>query len=74
MSIKVHSPEVQSMEIVQRAAKRARRAKLTYLRKPKHDIGSVQKVVDQYLRERALLSGKKLGASKTVFRKKKGKR
>lgn len=72
MSIKVHSPEVQSMEIVQRAPKRARRAKLTYLRKPEHDVGSVQKVVDQYLRERALLSGKK--TSNTVFRKKKGKR
>jgi ribosomal protein L19 len=74
MSIKVYSPTVQSMEIVQRATRRARRAKLTYLRKPKHDIGSVQRVVDQYLRERAALSGKKSGPSTTVFRKRKGKR
>lgn len=75
MSIKVYSPGVQSMEIVQRAPKRARRAKLTYLRKPSHDVGSVQKVVDQYLRERAMLSGKKVGTSSTGFKKKKkGKR
>lgn len=60
MSVKVHSPDVQSMEIVQRAAKRARRAKLTYLRKPEHDMGSVQRIVDQYLRERAKLTGKKV--------------
>jgi large subunit ribosomal protein L19 len=81
MSVKVYSPTVQGMEIVQRAAKRARRAKLTYLRKPKHDIGSVQRVVDQYLRERAALSGKKTLSSATttasgspIFRKRKGKR
>lgn len=74
MSIKIHSPRVQSMEVVKRALKRARRAKLTYLRKPKHDPGSVQKVVDQYVRERAMLTGKKTTAANMVFRKKKGKR
>jgi large subunit ribosomal protein L19 len=74
MSIKVHSPEVQSMEIVKRAVKRARRAKLTYLRKPEHDPGSVQKVVDQYLRERALLTGKKVGNVVPGAKRKKGKR
>ncbi|ETN42523.1 ribosomal protein L19 [Cyphellophora europaea CBS 101466] len=72
MSIKVHSPGVQSMEIVQRAPKRKRRAKLTYLRKPKHDVGSVQKIVDQYMRERALLTGKKVAS--TGFKRKKGRR
>lgn len=74
MSIKVHSPEVQSMEIVKRAERRARRAKLTYLRKPKHDMGSVQKIVDQYLRERAQLTGKRTTASSQVTKKKKGRR
>jgi large subunit ribosomal protein L19 len=74
MSIKVFSPTVQSMEIVQRAKKRARRAKLTYLRKPKHDVGSVQKIVDQYLRERAMLSGRKSGVSSMYAKKKKGRR
>ena len=59
MLIKVHSPLVQSMEIAQRGTKRRKRARLYYLRKPKHDVGSVQKIVDQYVRERALLSGRK---------------
>jgi ribosomal protein L19 len=59
MSIKIHSPLVRSMEIVQRGTKKRRRARLYYLRKPKHDVGSVQKIVDQYLRERAALSGRK---------------
>lgn len=62
MSIKVYSPLVQSMEVAQKTVKRKRRARLYYLRKPKHDVGSVQKVVDQYLRQRALLTGGKLGS------------
>ena len=62
MQIKVFSPLVQSMEVAQKALKRKRRARLYYLRKPKHDVGSVQKVVDQYLRQRALLTGGKLGS------------
>jgi ribosomal protein L19 len=74
MSIKIHSPEVQSMEIVKRAAKRARRNKLTYLRKPEHDQGSVQRTVDQYLRERAQLMGKKTATTTPVIRKKRARR
>jgi large subunit ribosomal protein L19 len=65
MLIKIHSPLVQSMEVAQRDTKRRRRARLYYLRKPKHDVGSVQKVVDQYVRERAILSGKKNRSSST---------
>ena len=57
MEIKIYSPLVQSMEVVQRTAKRKRRARLYYLRQPKHDVGSVQKVVDQYLRQKQLLMG-----------------
>ena len=38
---KVYSPLVEGIEVVQRAQKRARRARLTYMRKPKHDRGSV---------------------------------
>ncbi|KEF51471.1 uncharacterized protein A1O9_12388 [Exophiala aquamarina CBS 119918] len=57
MSIKIYSPLVQSMEIAQRAPKRKRRARIYYMRKPEHDLGSVQKVVDQYLRQRAQLTG-----------------
>ncbi|EXJ91790.1 hypothetical protein A1O3_00340 [Capronia epimyces CBS 606.96] len=74
MSIKVHSPLVQSMEIAQRSPKRKRRARLYYLRKPEHDMGSVQKVVDQYLRQRAMLTGGKPSKQAGSFRSRKGKK
>ncbi|KIV87135.1 ribosomal protein L19 [Exophiala sideris] len=74
MSVKVHSPLVQSMEVAQRTPKRKRRARLYYLRKPEHDPGSVQKVVDQYLRQRAMLTGGKRTAQHTGPRTKRGKR
>jgi ribosomal protein L19 len=66
MSIKIHSPLVQSMEIAQRGTKKRKRARLYYLRQPKHDVGSVQRIVDQYVRERALLSGQKTGRRSTT--------
>lgn len=52
------------MEIAQRGTKKRKRARLYYLRKPKHDVGSVEKIVDQYVRERALLTGRKTGANR----------
>jgi large subunit ribosomal protein L19 len=58
MWYKIYSPNVDGIEIVQRRAKRARRARLTYLRKPKHDMGSVQGIVLQYQRSKnAIRSG-----------------
>lgn len=60
MQVKIFSPLVQSMEVAQKTVKRKRRARLYYLRKPKHDIGSVDKIVKQYLRQRALLTGGKI--------------
>lgn len=74
MSIKVHSPLVQSMEVAQRSTKRRKRGRLYFLRKPEHDIGSVQKIVDQYLRERAMLTGRKAGRSTTTRLQQKKKR
>lgn len=74
MSIKVYSPLVQSMEVAQKAAKRKRRARLYYLRKPKHDVGSVQKVVDQYLRQKAILQGGRLGSQYGSARSRKAKK
>ena len=59
MQIKIFSPLVQSMEVAQKAVKRKRRARLYYLRKPKHDVGSVDKIVAQYLRQRAILTGER---------------
>ncbi|KAE9968176.1 hypothetical protein BLS_004648 [Venturia inaequalis] len=55
MWYKVYSPNVTGIEVVQRRERRARRARLYYLRKPKHDMGSVEGVVRQYLRQRAQL-------------------
>ena len=42
MWVKIYSPTVKGIEVVKRAEKRARRARLYYMRKPKHDKGSVQ--------------------------------
>ncbi|MCJ1302155.1 hypothetical protein MMC08_004958 [Hypocenomyce scalaris] len=55
MWVKVYSPNVAGIEVVQRKEKRARRARLYYMRKPKHDRGSVQNVVTNYLRTRSLI-------------------
>jgi len=55
MWYKIYSPLVEGIEVVQRAAKRARRARLTYMRLVKHDRGSVENVVRIYLRQKAAL-------------------
>ncbi|KAL1991920.1 hypothetical protein VTN49DRAFT_5228 [Thermomyces lanuginosus] len=57
MWIKVFSPNVQSVEIVQRTEKRKRRARLYYMRQPKHDIGSVENIVQNYLKQKSAVSG-----------------
>jgi hypothetical protein len=44
---------VEGIEVVQRKAKRARRARLYYMRQPRHDVGSVENIVRQYMRQRA---------------------
>lgn len=68
MWYKIYSPNVEGIEVVQRRAKRARRARLTYMRKPKHDVGSVQNIVLQYQRSRGALRG----AAAAVEEKNKG--
>lgn len=52
MWYKIYSPNVEGIEVVRRKEKRARRARLTFMRKPKHDLGSVQKIVTQYQKSR----------------------
>ncbi|RAL12754.1 mitochondrial 54S ribosomal protein bL19m [Aspergillus homomorphus CBS 101889] len=59
MSVKVFSPNVESVEIVQRSEKRKRRARLYYMRQPRHDMGSVENLVTNYLRQKRALAGKK---------------
>lgn len=53
MMYKIYSPNVEGIEVVQRKAKRARRARLYYMRQPRHDVGSVENIVRQYQRQRA---------------------
>lgn len=52
MSFKIYSRNVTGIEIIKRRARRARRARLTYLRKPKHDVGSVEHHVREWRRSR----------------------
>ena len=73
MWFKIYSPNVQSVEVVQRRAKRARRARLTYMRKPNHDMGSVQNIVLQYQRSRGALRGA-TGSVEESLKNKGGKR
>ncbi|KAI9789507.1 MAG: hypothetical protein M1835_001629 [Candelina submexicana] len=74
MWFKIYSPNIEGIEVVQRREKRARRARLYYMRQPKHDIGSVQNIVQQYQRQRALLrSGEVRGRDANAGKKKKNK-
>jgi large subunit ribosomal protein L19 len=74
MWYKIYSPNVEGIEVVQRKAKRARRARLTYMRKPKHDMRSVQNIVLQYQRMRGGQGGRNDAASRRqASGKKKGK-
>lgn len=57
MWYKIYSPNVEGVEVVQRAKKRARRARLTFMRKPKHDLGSVQNILFAYQRAKMAKAG-----------------
>ncbi|KAL1619676.1 hypothetical protein SLS54_006613 [Diplodia seriata] len=78
MWFKVFSPNVEGVEVVQRREKRARRARLYYMRQPRHDRGSVENIVRQYQRQRAMLrsGGAARGRDANAGRKtsKKGKK
>lgn len=75
MWYKIYSPNVEGIEVVQRKEKRARRARLTYMRKPKHDAGSVQNIVLAYQRSRGALRGGRTDVKRGSAKKrsKKGK-
>ncbi|CAF3445106.1 unnamed protein product [Fusarium graminearum] len=55
MWFKIYSPTVTGIDIIWRRPKRARRARLTYMRKPKHDMGSVDQMVFAWKKERYTL-------------------
>lgn len=52
MYFKIYSRNVTGIEIIKRRPKRARRARLTYMRKPAHDFGSVEQHVREWRRNR----------------------
>ncbi|KAI0433973.1 translation protein SH3-like domain-containing protein [Xylaria sp. FL1042] len=58
MWYKIYSPNVLGIEIVWRRPKRARRARLTYMRQPKHDMGNVDHLVAEWRRTRNVFSSK----------------
>lgn len=58
MWFKIYSPTVTAIDIIWRRPKRARRARLTYMRKPKHDMGSVEHLVLAWKKERYALREK----------------
>lgn len=73
MMYKIYSSNVTGIEVVQRKEKRARRNKLFYMRKPEHDVGSVENIVRQYQRQRAML-GQKQGGGRDQPQSRKGKK
>ncbi|KAH0545298.1 hypothetical protein FGG08_000597 [Glutinoglossum americanum] len=72
MWFKIYSPNVEGIEVVQRREKRARRARLYYMRKPKHDMGSVQNIVLQYQRKKLALGSGENGRGRNANSGKKG--
>lgn len=58
MWFKIYSPTVTGIDIIWRRPKRARRARLTYMRQPKHDMGSVEHLVSAWKKERYALRSK----------------
>jgi len=71
MWYKIYSPNVEGVEVVQRKEKRARRARLYYMRLPRHDVGSVDNIVRQYQRQRAMLRSSEVKSRDSNSRKKK---
>lgn len=66
MWFKVYNKNVAGIEIVKRRPKRARRARLTYMRKPKHDMGSVEELVFAWKRSRRVFSSGKAAAASSA--------
>ncbi|KAK0621142.1 translation protein SH3-like domain-containing protein [Bombardia bombarda] len=56
MWYKIYNKNVAGIEIVKRRAKRARRARLTYMRQAKHDMGSVSDIVFAWKKTRKVMT------------------
>ncbi len=69
MWFKIYSRNVAGIEIVQRRPKRARRARLTYMRKPEHDRGSVEHLVQAWRKSRNVMRTKGGATGKKTAKK-----
>ncbi|KAI0406719.1 translation protein SH3-like domain-containing protein [Xylaria palmicola] len=75
MWYKIYSPNVVGIEIVWRRPRRARRARLMYMRQPKHDMGNVDNLVAAWRRTRNVFSSRgKAGKGTAAAGAKGGKR
>ncbi|KAK3356947.1 translation protein SH3-like domain-containing protein [Lasiosphaeria hispida] len=81
MWYKIYNRNVAGIEIIKRRARRARRARLTYMRQPKHDMGSVADLVHAWKKTRKVLTtrgaakaGAKAAAAKAAAAAAKGKK
>ncbi|EHA50777.1 hypothetical protein MCOR27_011659 [Pyricularia oryzae] len=64
MWFKIYSRNVVGIDVVQRRPKRARRARLTYMRQPKHDRGNVDAAVTAWRKSRNILGSRNKSAEK----------
>ena len=69
MWFKIYSRAVAAIDIIERRPKRARRSKLTFMRKPGHDRGSVEDLVKTWRRGRNALRTKSNAVAATGPRK-----
>ncbi|KAK0709080.1 translation protein SH3-like domain-containing protein, partial [Lasiosphaeria miniovina] len=56
MWFKIYNRNVAGIELVKRRLKRARRARLTFMRQPKHDMGSVSEIVHDWRASRKVFT------------------
>ena len=66
MWFKIYSRSVAAVDIIERRPRRARRAKLTYMRQAKHDRGSVEDLVKSWRRSRNVIRSKPVGKAGEV--------
>lgn len=75
MWFKIYSPAIVGIEVVWRRPKRARRARLMYMRQPRHDMGNVEHLVEAWRRTRHVFSSKSSkGAKKSTASQRQGRR
>lgn len=73
MWFKVYSRNVVGIDIVQRRPKRPRRARLTYMRQPKHDRGNVDAAVTAWRKSRNVFGARSSPTAKKAGLKPKAK-